>query len=173
MSITFELQKITNESELEVVFKLNNICSLNPYVILKEVNPKLITVNLIKNLLKTGVIKLHHSDKFYIALSKRVKELNYPNGFNDPLEPIQESLEYLQDQLRIKVQDKYLTYLESDIKEMKGRSTWADTISKVMSEIAGMYELDMEKEINKIYEDEEISESEEEFTESETDEDEN
>jgi hypothetical protein len=158
MSISFDLQKITNEYELEAVFKLNNICSLNPYMILKAVNQKLVTVNLIKNLLKTGAIKLHHSDKFYIALSKRVKELNYPNRYGEPLEPIQESLEYLQDQLRIKVQDKYLTYLEKEIKEMKGRSTWADTISKVMSEVAGMYELDMEKDLNKIYREEDEDE---------------
>lgn len=120
-------------------------------------NPDDLSKGTIEDLIDKDLIKLEASDKFYQALKKKSKEFLPKKGFfslNNSDKPyFVKCFEYLQERIIVKIQDKYLDFLIEEIQEMKGKNSWAGNITKVMAETAGYYELEMEEEIRKVYQD--------------------
>lgn len=106
-------------------------------------NPELITIDLIKDMIEKKEIKLESKDPFFLLIKEFLGENKLIN--------LEECYEYLTEKIRIAIQDKYLDQIILEIKNMKGSGIWADTITKVMTETAGMFEMEMEDEIDEIY----------------------
>jgi hypothetical protein len=111
------------------------------YQFLKNIDIKLINIDLVEDLLNYNIIQISVDDPFF----KAIKKLNVNN------DNIRQTLEFLYEKNRVKIQDKYLSFIEDEIKKLKGQNGWADTITTVMGEIAGGYELKMEEEIRQVF----------------------
>lgn len=126
-------------SKIDLIYSLKE--EKDFYQFLKNIDIKLINIDLVKDLLNNNIMEISVDDPFFKALKKL--DSNEDN--------IKQTLEFLSEKNLVKIQDKYLSFIEDDIKELKGKNSWADTITTVMGEIAGRYELEMDKEIRQIY----------------------
>lgn len=147
MSVTIYFNQIETESQLFNLIQLSNKNTLNYYLLLKNVNPNLITPSLIDKLIDEKKIMLFVYNPFFCCLKKVVKK--YYSCKSDLM--IVKSLGYLYEKLRIHIQDKYLDLIQKKIQDMKGKNCWADSLSRVLAETAVCYDTEMEKEIKELY----------------------